>query len=115
MIGNSETNKELVLFVLEQIGGLEEYLKDTNEYDFYNNNMLKDACLTKLLVIGEYSKRISEDIKLQYPNVRWAAIVQARNFYAHGYGRIEWPQIWETLSVEIPKLKTELQVILNDL
>ena len=112
---NPTTDKELVIFVLEQIQELGEYLKGINEYDFYNNNMLKDACLMKLLAIGEYTKRMSNYVKETYTNVEWRLIAQARNFYAHGYGATEWTRVWETLDVEIPRLKVELQIILNDL
>lgn len=115
MKNNPVSDKELVLFVLDQIDGLGAYLRNVAEYDFYNNSMLKDACFTKLLVIGEYTKRISEDIKAKYPEVRWAAIAKARNFYAHGYGMTEWTQVWETLNIEIPQLREVFQVILNDL
>ncbi len=115
MINNQSSDKELVIFVLEQIKILEDYLNDVEEYNFYNNSMLKDASLMKLLAIGEYSKRISDEVKYKYPRVEWRIIAQARNFYAHGYGAMEWTRVWETLSVEIPKLKIEFQVILNDL
>lgn len=112
---NPKSDKDLILFVLEQIAVVEQYLQNIEEYEFYNNSMLKDACLTRLLAIGEYSKRVTEEVKNKYRNVEWRIIAQARNFYAHGYGAMEWTRVWETLNVEIPKLKTEFQAILKDL
>lgn len=112
---NPVTDKELVRFVLEQITELKAYLQNIEDYNFYNNNMLRDACLMKLLAIGEYTKRISEEIKEKYPNVEWKVIAQARNFYAHGYGATNWIRIWETIGVEIPKLEKEFQKILSEL
>lgn len=115
MTGNPKSDIELILFVLEQIDVIEEYLSGIEAYEFYNNSMLRDACLTRLLAIGEYLKRVSDEVKHNYHQVEWRIIAQARNFYAHGYGAMEWTRVWETLDVEIPKLKIEFQKILNDL
>jgi uncharacterized protein with HEPN domain len=113
---NQDTrDKELVLFLLDQIEMLHSYLENKNEYDFYNDNILKDACFAKLFVIGEYAKRISDKTKQSYPQIEWGVMLSARNFYAHGYGTLDWTQVWDTLHKEIPKLKIEFQVILNDL
>lgn len=44
-IPNPKSDRELILFILEQISVIEEYLKGKDEYEFYQNMMLKDACL----------------------------------------------------------------------
>jgi len=110
-----KSDKDLMLFVLEQVEELEQYLNGIEEYYFYNNNMLKDACFTKLLVIGEYSKRISNLVKEKHREIKWERIAKARNFYAHGYGMADWTQIWETLKNEIPHLKQGFENILTGL
>lgn len=53
-------------FLLECIEHLERYTKDVDEDSFLRNEEKKDACLTRIVVIGEYSTRISENIKNKF-------------------------------------------------
>lgn len=114
-ISNPKSDRELIIFILEQISVIEEYLKGKEEYEFYRNMMLKDACFARIMVIGEYANRISSNIKDKYKTIEWAVMKKARNFYAHGYGLMDWTRVWETLNDEIPKLKIDYEKILTDL
>lgn len=114
-VSNPKSDKELTLFVLEQISVVEEYLKGIEEYEFYQNSMLKDACFARIMVIGEYANRISDDVKNKYKEIEWVVMKKARNFYAHGYGAMDWTRVWETLDKEVPKLKKDFENILEGL
>ncbi len=50
-----KSDKELFVFVLEQINMLETFVDSKDEDNFLRDDILKDACLMKLLVIGEYA------------------------------------------------------------
>jgi len=63
-------------------------LRDVDEDNFLIDAILKDACLSRLIVIGEYSTKISEPTKEKFPQVEWQQIKVARNFYVHAYGQI---------------------------
>ena len=55
-----KSDKYLLEYVLEQINILETFYNEVDENEFLNDNKLKHACLMKLLVIGEYSSKISD-------------------------------------------------------
>lgn len=98
----------IVEFLIEQIEKLEEYILDKSEEDFYRDDILKDACYARLLVLGEYAGKTSESFREKHSSIEWSVIRGARNFYAHAYGAIDWTKIWETLNTEIPELKKKL-------
>lgn len=95
-----------------QIAILEEFYKGKDEDDFLNSDILKDACLMKLLVIGEYSSKISDAQKARFSEVEWQLLKAARNYYAHSYGGVTWLRVWETLNEDIPQLKNKIENIL---
>ena len=76
----------LLHFVTEQIDGLNKYTAGISESEFYNDDMLRDACCMKIMVIGEYSSKVSQSFKSAHPEMDWRLIKAARNYYAHDYG-----------------------------
>ncbi len=107
-----KSDKELFIYVVEQISILETFIHGKDEYTFLNDAILKDACLMKLLVIGEYSSKISEAQKNRFSEIEWQLLRATRNYYAHVYGGVTWVRVWETLSEDIPKLKKKLENII---
>ena len=103
----------VVEYLIDQIETIEKYLLDKTEGDFYRDDILKDACYARLLVLGEYAGRISEIFKKEHQEIEWAVIRGARNFYAHAYDALDWTKVWETLNREIPDLKIKLKTILE--
>ncbi|MCK4491041.1 MAG: DUF86 domain-containing protein [Candidatus Altiarchaeales archaeon] len=57
--------------ILECIDKIELYIKDLNYEKFSENNMIVDAVIRNLEVIGEASRNIPENIRENYPNIPW--------------------------------------------
>lgn len=70
-------------FILECIEHLESYVKDIDEDMFLRNEEKKDACLTRIVMIGEYSARISDSLKEKFTDVEWQLMKSTRNYYVH--------------------------------
>lgn len=66
-------------------------------------------------VIGEALNRASEDdpsLEQEIPDLR--AIVGMRNQLSHGYWEIQQVVVWDTVKADIPRLRTELERILDE-
>lgn len=55
--------------MLETIARIESYIGDLDYDDFIQNNMVRDAVLRNLEVIGEAAKNIPDDLKEKYPDI----------------------------------------------
>jgi len=108
-----KSDKELLVFVLEQINILETFYQNKDEEAFLRDPVLKDACLMKLLVIGEYASKISNEQKRRFSEIEWELLKASRNYYAHVYGSVTWPRVWETLDKNIPELKRKIEHIIE--
>ncbi|MFT4060919.1 MAG: DUF86 domain-containing protein [Edaphocola sp.] len=115
-MSNSE-ERDVVLFemMLKHIVSIENYLLDVGEDDFLNDEQKQDACLMKLIVIGEKTIKISEGTKQKFPQIDWKIIKAARNFYVHVYDGIEWAYIWELFKTDLKKLKEDILNIMKEL
>ena len=99
-------------FLLECIEHLENYTKEVDEESFLRNEEKKDACLTRIVMIGEYSAKISDELKNKFSDVEWQLMKSTRNYYVHVYRGIDWKRVWETIQKDIPSLKIKVEKIL---
>lgn len=102
-----------LVLIKDSIDQIFSYLKNVDEDSFLSDAILKDACLTRLIVIGEYSVKISESTREKFPEVEWQQMKVARNFYVHSYGQINWKLIWETIHDYLPTLRTKIENIIS--
>ena len=80
---------------------------------FLRNDLVKNASLMKLLVLGEYSTHVDDSLKSKFSEVQWQLMKAARNYYAHVYRGTDWRKIWETINEDIPNLKTKIKHIIQ--
>ncbi len=74
-------NKARFLHILDAILEIEEYTKKITFEKFQQNNMMQNACIRLLEVIGEASNHITENIREQYPEIEWREITDLRKVF----------------------------------
>jgi uncharacterized protein with HEPN domain len=55
--------------------------------------------------IGELTMHLTNDFKQTYTGMPWTQIKALRNVVAHSYGKIDAESLWETITIDIPRLK----------
>ena len=106
---------EYLEFLVESINVIEYYIENVSEEEFLRNIEKKDACLTRLIMIGEYSGKISEDTKSKFTDIEWQLMKAARNYYVHAYRGIDWVRVWDTIVNDLPPLKSKFENILDSI
>ena len=99
--------------ILESIGLIEKYVENMQLDNFQNDRKTIDAVVRNFEIIGEASKFIPEDTKKKHQDVDWQGIVGLRNRIAHEYFSISPTIIWHIIKEELPKLKGEMQRVLE--
>ena len=110
-----DKNLHYLEVILKAINAIEGYVRNVNDDDFLRNDQLKDACLMRLIVIGEYGDKITRDVKSRFTEIEWQLIKAARNFYVHVYDGVMWPHVWETITEDLPPLKPRIERLINEL
>jgi uncharacterized protein with HEPN domain len=55
--------------ILDSIERIERYIEDLTERGFLDNELRQDAVIRQLSIIGEAVKRLSDDVRDDYPFV----------------------------------------------
>ena len=100
--------------IVECIEKVEEYTKNMTYHDFNNNQLVIDAVLRNLEIIGEAVKNIPDEIRKQYPNIEWKKIAGLRDVLIHTYSKVELEIIWDIIQNNLLKLKKSVNKIKQD-
>jgi len=99
--------------ILDAILEIETYLNQVDRTAFFENSMMRFACVKQLEIIGEASKHISNEVKIKFSEVEWAPIAGMRNVFVHEYFGIDANLVWEILKSDLPLLKQKVIGILG--
>ena len=99
--------------VSDSIAKVFQYINGMDEDMFLRNDMMKDACLQRLIVIGENGGKVSDELKEKFREVEWQLMKAARNFYAHAYEYTNWRHVWDTINNVLPYLQPKIEHIIE--
>lgn len=99
--------------IQESIHSIDDYIGPTKDFNIYlGDKKLRRAVERELEIIGEATKRIlSIDAEVAISDAR--RIVNLRNFVIHGYDRLDDTVIWGIITRDLPKLKAQVEVLLE--
>lgn len=112
------TNKDrqLLKHILEYCNRVGEAVKRIEtEEKLLSDSFNQDALAMPLAQIGELARILSDEFKNVYADVPWRKISGLRNHLIHGYGDIDWTEIWDTAINDIPGLKRKCMKIQNEI
>jgi uncharacterized protein with HEPN domain len=97
--------------ILLCISKIQEYTKDLQKTDFDKNEMLQDAVIRNVEIIGEATKKISADLKSQNGEIPWKEMSGMRDKLIHDYLGVDIDVVWRTVQEDIPLIKSLIQNI----
>lgn len=90
---------------------IQQYTKNMTPQDFYNNELIQDAVIRNIEIIGEAAKKISKDLKSQYQEIPWKEMSSMRDKLIHDYFGVDVDVVWQTVKEDIPYLKSLIEGI----
>ena len=75
--------------MLESIELIKKYTSGLTFEQFNKDQLIKDAVVRNLSIIGEAANRIPDDFKVKYNFIEWKRIVGLRNIIIHDYFGID--------------------------
>ncbi|MHB1475658.1 MAG: HepT-like ribonuclease domain-containing protein [Dermatophilaceae bacterium] len=68
----------------------------------------RERILWNLVVLGEASKRLSEELRCRFADVPWIEMARTRGVVAHHYDGIVWARVSEVICDQLPPLLPRL-------
>lgn len=91
--------------ILESIGKIRRYVGGRDFHKFNGDDMLIDAVVRNLGIIGEAAKNLPADVRKAYPGVEWSKIIGLRNILIHAYSKVDTEIVWDIITAKLPELE----------
>ncbi|MBI5288632.1 MAG: DUF86 domain-containing protein [Chloroflexi bacterium] len=76
---------------------------------FLDDDVLQDAVILQIAVIGEAARGLSDELKGSHPEIPWPDITNMRNRLVHAYHLISMSIVWDTATGDVPELVRRLR------
>jgi len=83
---------------------IQRFVRGRSFQTFSSDEMLFDAVLFNLEVIGEAVKKLPEEAKSSAPDANWTGPARMRDLIAHHYFSVDPQIVWEAATQHIPKI-----------
>jgi uncharacterized protein with HEPN domain len=83
--------------------------QDLTKEDFRNSNVIQNAVIRELEIIGEAARVVSEATKRARPDIPWYQISGMRNRLIHEYFAVDLDAVWKTITEDLDTLNDGLQ------
>jgi uncharacterized protein with HEPN domain len=99
--------------IMRAISRIETLTTELEESTFTADNLQVDGVLFNLMTIGEAVKNIPDEVRDQYPEIRWRDIGRFRDRVVHHYFALDMAIVWEIVSMHLPLLKRAVETLLE--
>ncbi len=114
MIAKNRDPRVYIEDILKAIGRIEEYTMKGKK-EFLSDEMVEDAVIYQLAIIGEAASKLSLVLKKKYADIPWKDVIGLRSVIIHDYANINLLRIWNTVSKDLPPLKVTILQILDEI
>lgn len=99
--------------ILDAMHRIEEYTGGMVYEDFMKKNLVQAAVIREIEIIGEATKRLSDDIREKYSDIPWKKMAGIRDKLVHDYMGVDMDAIWDTVERDIPQLKKRIKGVIE--
>lgn len=96
--------------MLDATRKIREFTSSVDLATFEKNQEKSSAVILQLAIIGELSKRLSEEFKSRV-SLPWNEIAGFRNRAIHEYLSLDLDDVWKTVQNDIPVLEKALEKV----
>jgi uncharacterized protein with HEPN domain len=104
---------ELLRDILREAEFLETQAERNTRGSFLADEVLKRAFVRSIEVIGEATKKVPEDTRLEYSTVEWRKMAGMRDRLIHDYGGVDYLIVWDVAANKAAELAANLRPIVK--
>lgn len=108
-----KNDQTYLLHILEAIEKIQKYLGEISFEEFSSSDMIVDAVVRELEIIGEASRNLSDDFRDQHSNIPLRDATDMRNILIHEYFDVNKKVVWDTCKNNLPQFKGFITKLLD--
>jgi uncharacterized protein with HEPN domain len=99
--------------ILQAIGKINKYTRGLSLKELKKNDLVVDATVRNLGIIGEAVKNIASNVKDKSPDIEWKKIAALRDILVHEYFGVDIDILWDIIRNKLPDLKKRASMLLK--
>ena len=100
--------------ILECIERIESYIAEGRD-SFLQSRMVQDAVIRNFEVMGEATKRLSQELRSENSDIPWRQMAGFRDMLIHDYSKIDVGEVWAVIDQDLPMIRPRLVELLEEL
>ena len=95
---------------------IQRYTADLDQASFLRNEMVQDAVIRNIEIIGEAANNITKcdpEFAREHDEIPWAVIYAMRNRVSHAYHKVDVEIVWKTIQDDLPSLHRQIVALLQ--
>lgn len=110
-----ERAEDYLQHIQAAINRIQKYTEEIDFTGFINNELVQDAVIRNLEIIGEAARNIQKghpEFAQLHSQLPLAEAYATRNWLSHGYFRINLEVVWQTIEIDLPELQANVTQVL---
>lgn len=91
------------------------YVSGRSRADLETDDMLTDAVIRQISIVGEAAKKVSDETRNRLPEIPWREVTGMRDRLVHAYFDVNLKILWDTIEIDLPNLQQMLDSALRQL
>ena len=108
--------QDYLAHIVEAIDRIDRYVDDMVELSFLSDEKTQDAVVRNFEILGEAANNIEKyhvAFAQAHSDVPWALMYTMRNRVSHGYFRVDYELVWNTIQGDLPELRTQVATLIT--
>ena len=101
-----------VRHMLDAIDRIARHVDGRAKADYWGSEMLQDAIVRQLEILGEAAGRISRETCAAHPEVPWPKITGLRHRLIHDYFDVDGNMVWRVATIDVPAVREKILAVL---
>jgi uncharacterized protein with HEPN domain len=101
--------------MLDAVERIRRYLEGVGIKDFEADEVLQDAVIRQLEILGEAASRVDPEYRSSTPQIPRSKVIGTRNRLIHGYLSVDMEIVYRTATHHVPQLRSYLEQAVADL
>ena len=101
--------------MLDAVDRLQKYLEGVQRDEFEADEVLQDAVIRQLEILGEAASRVTPEFQSSVPEIPWPKVIGTRHRLIHGYLSVDLEVVWHTATYHVPRLRSDLETVIGGL
>lgn len=108
---SERSDSDFLSHIKEAVKRIAAYTGTMRSADFFVDIKTQDAVVRNLEIIGEATKNLSDEIRINHPEVPWKNLAGMRDRLIHQYFGVNLDIVWDVTRKELSQLLLHIKSI----